>query len=97
VNTRKGSGLRASPPIDARRPAYGDRADQRDTLALTEKPDATLANIEETQAALRESIETAKQLVEKSDLLLQKHKQKLEQDTVELDAHLRKDADLGSD
>jgi len=39
---------------------------------VQEKPDATLASIEETQAALRESIETAKQLAEKSDFLLQK-------------------------
>lgn len=57
---------------------------------LTDKPDATLTSIEETQAALRESIETAKHLTEKSDVLLQKHKQKLEQNAVGLDAHLRK-------
>jgi hypothetical protein len=58
---------------------------------VTEKRDGILTSIEETQAALRESIETAKQLAEKSDFLLRKHKQKLEQDA--LDAHVRKDAD----
>jgi hypothetical protein len=61
-----------------------------DTLTVKEKPDATLASIEETQTALRASIEAAKQLAEKSDFLLRKHKRKLEQDAAELDAHLRK-------
>ena len=41
-----------------------------DTLTVKEKPDATLASIEETQTALRASIEAAKQLAEKSDFLL---------------------------
>lgn len=58
---------------------------------VTEKRDPTLTSIEETQAALRESIESAKQLAEKSDFLLRKHKRKLEQDA--LDAHVRKDAE----
>jgi hypothetical protein len=58
---------------------------------VTEKPDGTLASIEETQAALRESIEAARLLAEKSDFLLRKHKRKLAQDA--LDAHLRKVAD----
>jgi hypothetical protein len=60
-------------------------------LTVTEKPDETLTSIEETQAALRESIETAKQLAEKSDFLLRKHKRKIEQDAARLDAHLRND------
>ena len=59
-------------------------------LKVNEKPDAMLAMIKAHQAALRESIESATRLAEKSDFLLRKHKQKLEQDA--LDAHVRKDA-----
>ena len=58
---------------------------------MSQKRDGILASIEETQAALRESIETANQLAEKSDFLLRKHKRQIEQDG--LDAHLRKDAE----
>ena len=58
---------------------------------MAEKRDGILTSIEETQAALRESIEAAKQLAEKSDFLLRKHRQKLEQDA--LDAHVRKHAE----
>jgi hypothetical protein len=59
---------------------------------LTERRDGILTSIEETQAALRESIEAAKRLAERSDFLLQKHKQRLAGDA-ELDAYLRNDAD----
>lgn len=87
----QGFGPPRFPPIDARRPAYGTGPTQGH--AVTDKRDRILTSIEETQAALRESIETAKQLAEKSDFLLRKHKSKLEQDAAELDAHLRKDAE----
>ncbi len=60
---------------------------------MNEKPDGTLASIEATQAALRESIEAARQLAEKSDFLLRKHRKATEQDVAKLDAHLRKDAE----
>ena len=86
--TRKGSGLRASPN---RRAEARIRAWPILGPKVTEKRDPTLTSIEETQAALRESIEAAKQLAKKSDFLLQKHKRKLEQGA--LDAHVRKDAE----
>jgi hypothetical protein len=42
---------------------------------VSDKDDKTLDAIEETQAALRESIEEAKQLAEKSERLIQQHRQ----------------------
>jgi len=45
---------------------------------VPDKDDKTLREIEETQAALRESIEEAKNLAEKSERLLKKHRKKIE-------------------
>lgn len=45
---------------------------------VPEKDEKTLHEIEETQAALRESIEEAKKLAEKSDKLIKKHRQQVE-------------------
>lgn len=44
---------------------------------MSDKDDKTLNAIEETQAALRESIEEAKDLADKSDRLIKKHRQAL--------------------
>jgi uncharacterized coiled-coil DUF342 family protein len=44
---------------------------------VPDKDDPTLDEIEETQAALRESIEEAKKLAEKSDRLLKKHRKRI--------------------
>ena len=79
----------------ARGGPHRDGVDERDKLIVNGKPDGTLTSIEETQAALRESIETARQLAEKSDFLLQKHKQKIEQDAAAaaLDVYLRQNPD----
>jgi hypothetical protein len=41
------------------------------------RSDATFEEIEQTQAALRESIETAKQLTEKSNELIKRHRDEL--------------------
>lgn len=40
-------------------------------------PETTLGEIEKTQAQLRESIATARQLADKSDMLIKKHKREL--------------------
>jgi hypothetical protein len=45
---------------------------------VPDKADTTLDQIQETQAALRESIETAKDLVEQSDRLIKKHRQEID-------------------
>ncbi|MGV3553820.1 MAG: hypothetical protein ACO1OD_01040 [Croceibacterium sp.] len=45
---------------------------------MPDKADKTLGEIEETQAALRASIEEAKSLAEKSDKLLKKHRKEVE-------------------
>ena len=47
--------------------------------AVNTKTAKTLSEIEETQEALRESIEQARRLAEKSDGLLQKHKHCIEE------------------
>jgi hypothetical protein len=62
---------------------------------VNEKPDGTLTSVEESQAVLRVSIETARQLAEKSDFLLLKHMRKIEQDAAaaELEAYLRNHPD----
>ena len=44
---------------------------------MPDKADKTLGEIEETQAKLRESIEEAKKLAEKSDRLLKKHRKEV--------------------
>lgn len=85
----QGFGPPRIPPNDARRPVYGIGPSLGH--AVTQKRDGILASIEETQAALRESIAAATQLAEKSDFLLRQHRRKREQDA--LDAHLRRDAD----
>ena len=46
---------------------------------MPDKADKTLNDIEETQAALRESIEEAKKLAEKSDKLLKKHRKEVKE------------------
>jgi DNA anti-recombination protein RmuC len=46
----------------------------------TKQMNQQIAEIEATQAALRDSIEATKGLAEKAETLLQKHKQTLEQD-----------------
>jgi hypothetical protein len=43
-------------------------------------PDDTLIKIEETQAALRETIEQAKQLADDSDRLIKKHRAEIAQE-----------------
>ena len=48
---------------------------------MSESKTAELAEIEETQAALRESIESAKELAEQAEGMLQKHKAALSQDS----------------
>ena len=45
-------------------------------LALTDS-EKTLGEIEKTQAKLRESIETAKSLAEKSDKLIKQHRREM--------------------
>lgn len=44
-------------------------------VSVAKKPDKQIEEIEETQEALRESIDEAKQLAEKAQELLQKHKE----------------------
>jgi hypothetical protein len=44
---------------------------------MTKSPDKDIQKIEETQAALRESIEQAKELAEEAQKLLKKHKKAL--------------------
>lgn len=55
---------------------------------MTKKPDETLASIEQSQSALRESIAAAKQLTERSEFLLSEYRRRHEQDG--LDADVRK-------
>jgi hypothetical protein len=45
---------------------------------VPDKDDKTLDDIEETQAALRESIEEAKKLAEKSERLIKKHRKNVD-------------------
>lgn len=42
------------------------------------KPEKTLTEIEQTQEKLRESIEAAKELAEKSEKLLKQHRREIE-------------------
>lgn len=49
-------------------------------VSVTEKQQDEIAEIEATQAALRESIAQTKGLAEKAETLLQKHKQALQAD-----------------
>jgi hypothetical protein len=49
-------------------------------VSVTTKQQNEIAEIEATQAALRESIEATKGLAEKAENLLQKHKRTLEAD-----------------
>lgn len=58
---------------------------------MSQKSNEALVQLDETQAALRESIEQAKRLAEKSDNLLQEHKRKIaqQQAAAERDAYLR--------
>ena len=44
---------------------------------MADKGEKTLTKIEETQAALRESIETAKDLAEQSERLIKKHRKEM--------------------
>lgn len=46
---------------------------------VTGKGEKTLTQIEETQAALRESIEVAKDLADQSDRLIKKHRKEMEE------------------
>jgi hypothetical protein len=45
---------------------------------VSDKGDKTLNKIEETQAALRESIESAKRLADQSDRLIKQHRKEME-------------------
>ena len=47
---------------------------------VTDKGEKTLTQIEETQAALRESIETAKNLAEQSERLIKRHRKEMKED-----------------
>lgn len=49
-------------------------------MQVPDKDDKTLGQIEQAQEALRESIEQAKGLAEKSDRLLKKHRKDIEKD-----------------
>ena len=49
---------------------------------MPDNADKTLNQIDETQAALRESIEQAKSLAEKSDTLLKKHRKEIKGDEI---------------
>jgi ABC-type transporter Mla subunit MlaD len=51
---------------------------------VSEKQDNQIAEIEATQAALRESIEATKGLAEKAEHLLQQHKQSLRDESGEV-------------
>jgi hypothetical protein len=44
---------------------------------MDNRADETLSRIEETQAALRESIEQARELADESDKLIRRHRQEL--------------------
>ena len=46
---------------------------------MAEKNDVTLTEIEKTQAALRESIEQAKDLAAQSERLIKKHRKEIKQ------------------
>ena len=46
-------------------------------MARKKIPDATLIQIEQTQAALRDSIEKTKELAADSDRLLRRHRQEI--------------------
>ena len=46
---------------------------------MTNKGEKTLSKIEETQAALRESIENAKDLAEQSERLIKKHRREMKE------------------
>lgn len=58
---------------------------------VSQNSNEALSQLDETQAALRESIEQAKKLAEKSDSLLQEHKRKIaqQQAAAQRDAYLR--------
>jgi hypothetical protein len=56
----------------------GAQAPARGISQLPDNDKETLDEIEQTQAALRESIEEAKELAEKSERLLKKHRKKVE-------------------
>ena len=91
-----GSGLRASPFPPGGPSGHGmGRYGNGELGRVNQKSQDSLSEIEETQAALRGSIETARQLAERSDFLLQKHKQHTEQNAAaaERDAYLRENPD----
>ena len=46
---------------------------------MNNKAEETLAQIEETQTALRDSIKKAKQLADESDRLIKRHKRQLKE------------------
>jgi hypothetical protein len=58
---------------------------------VSQKSNEALSQLDEMQAVLRQSIEQAKQLAEKSDHLLQEHKCRMarQQATAQRDAYLR--------
>lgn len=58
---------------------------------MSQESEKAAPAVEQTQEALRESIEQAKRLAERSDSLLKKHRQKLEEQAAaaERDAYLR--------
>lgn len=47
---------------------------------MAAKGEKTLDRIEETQAALRESIESAKKLAEQSERLIRQHRKEMDRD-----------------
>jgi hypothetical protein len=49
--------------------------------AVAKTPDKQIKEIEDTQEALRESIEQAKELADKAQKLLQKHKRTVQRQT----------------
>lgn len=48
---------------------------------MSDKDDKTLNEIEQTQEALRESIEEAKKLAEKSERLLKRHRKQVKSES----------------
>lgn len=55
-----------------------ERAAPRGTGQVSDSAKKTLDEIEQTQAALRESIEEAKDLAEKSERLIRKHRKTID-------------------
>ena len=65
----------AAAGLGRRAPGGGVKAGK---FQVPDKDDKTLDDIEQTQAALRDSIEEAKKLAEKSERLIKKHRKEVD-------------------